>query len=58
MAGAEEVWIAFVSPSMQRRGEWKGHAPLHTNQIAATIAGWLGVDWRQVRPAAGVGIGE
>jgi len=58
VAGAEEVWIAFASPSMPRRGEWKSHAPLKTNQIAATVAGWLGVDWRQVRPAAGVGIRE
>ena len=28
IAGAEEVWMAFMSPSMSRRGEWKNHPPL------------------------------
>jgi hypothetical protein len=51
--GAEQVWIAFVSPGMTRRGEWTNHPPLYANQIAATVAGWLGVDWNALRPAAG-----
>jgi hypothetical protein len=51
--GAQYVWIALVSPSMPRRGEWRSHAPIHTNQIAATLASWMGVDWRALRPAAG-----
>jgi hypothetical protein len=51
--GAQDVWIAFVSPRLARRGEWRDHAPLRTNQIAATIAGWMGVDWLALRPAAG-----
>ena len=51
--GAQDVWMAFVSPAMPRRGEWRDHAPLHTNQAAATLAGWAGVDWNAVRPAAG-----
>jgi hypothetical protein len=45
--------MAFVSPSMPRRGEWRDHAPLHTNQAAATLAGWVGVDWAASRPRAG-----
>jgi len=53
ITGAENVWIAFVSPAMKRRGEWKGHPPLFTNQIAATLARWLGVNWNEVRPNAG-----
>ena len=53
IAGAEDVWIAFVSPSMSRRGEWKNHPGLFTNQVAATVARWLGVDWREIRPTAG-----
>jgi len=56
IAGAEDVWIAFVSPSMSRRGEWKNHPGLFTNQIAATVARWLGVDWRAIRPTAGTPI--
>jgi hypothetical protein len=51
--GAQDVWIALVSPSMSRRGEWRDHTPLRTNQVAATLAGWMGVDWVALRPAAG-----
>ena len=54
--GAQDVWIAVASPSMSRRGEWKDQPALHTNQIAATLAGWLGIDWRALRPAAGLPI--
>ena len=53
IAGAEDVWIALVSPAMSRRGEWRDHPPLFTNQIAATLAKWLGVNWNELRPAAG-----
>jgi hypothetical protein len=53
IAGAEDTWIAFVSPSMSRRGEWKNQPALFTNQIAATVARWLGVDLIEMRPGAG-----
>jgi hypothetical protein len=52
--GAQHVWIAFVSPRMTERGERRNHPPLRTNQIAATLAGWMGVDWAALRPAAGL----
>jgi len=51
--GAENTWIAFVSPTMTQRGEWRDHPPLHTNQVAATIANWMGVDWTAGRPGVG-----
>lgn len=51
--GAQDVWMAFISPRMPRRGEWTDHAPLHTNQAAATVAAWVGLDWTAGRPAAG-----
>ena len=51
--GAQDVWMAFVSPRLSQRGEWKDHAPLSTNQAAATMAGWMGLDWSARRPAAG-----
>lgn len=50
---AERVWMAFVSPKMAQRGEWRGGAPLSTNQIAATLASWVGVDWNADHPSAG-----
>jgi hypothetical protein len=56
IAGADEVWIAFASPLMTQRGEWRQHPPLSNNQIAATIASWLGVDWRATNPSAGAPI--
>jgi hypothetical protein len=56
VAGAEDVWIAFVSPRMPRRGEWRDAPTLHSSQIAATVAGWLGVDWTATHPAAGKAI--
>jgi len=54
--GAQDVWIAMISPAMQKRGEWRTHPPLQTSQIAATLAGWMGVDWKMLRPAAGAAI--
>jgi hypothetical protein len=51
--GAQQVWMAFVSPRLARRGEWRDHPPLFTNQAAATMAGWLGLDWNALRPKAG-----
>jgi hypothetical protein len=56
IVGADEVWIAFASPRMADRGEWRSHPPITTSQIAATLAGWMGVDWRAVRPSAGAPI--
>lgn len=56
IAGADEVWMAFVSPRMTKRGEWRQHAPLTTSQIAATLARWVGVDYRAVKPGAGAPI--
>lgn len=54
--GADEVWLAFVSPSMPQRGEWRSHAPLTIGQVAATIAQWMGVDWRASNPRAAAAI--
>ena len=54
--GAQDVWIALISPSMPMRGEWKNSPPLRTNQVAATLAGWMGIDWQALRPSAGAPI--
>ncbi|MGH9369905.1 MAG: alkaline phosphatase family protein, partial [Vicinamibacterales bacterium] len=51
--GAQHVWMAFVSPRVTTRGEWRDHPPLRTNQAAATMAAWMGVDWNALRPNAG-----
>jgi hypothetical protein len=54
--GAQDVWIALISPSMATRGEWKNAQPLRTNQVAATLADWMGIDWGALRPGAGARI--
>jgi hypothetical protein len=56
IAGADHVWLAFASPDMKQRGEWRDHPPLTNSQVAATLARWMGVDWRALRPTAGAAI--
>ena len=51
--GAEFTWMAFVTPKMAQRGEWRGGPAIKTNQIAATLASWVGVDWNADHPGAG-----
>jgi Type I phosphodiesterase / nucleotide pyrophosphatase len=52
VVGASETWMAFVSPSMNRRGEWSGGPPLVTAQVAATLITWMGGDWKAFDPDA------
>jgi len=51
--GAEFTWMAFVSPKMAQRGEWKNAPPISTSQAAATLASWVDVDWNADHPQAG-----
>ena len=54
--GAEDVWMAFASPRMPKRGEWHGEPALSSSQVAATLASWVGVDWTAERANAGSAI--
>ncbi|MEO7274757.1 MAG: hypothetical protein ABI211_22445 [Vicinamibacterales bacterium] len=54
--GSQDTWIAIVSPKMTQRGVWRNAPPLTTSQIAATLANWMGIDWRAEHPAAGTPI--
>jgi hypothetical protein len=56
VAGAEEIWVAVMSPDSPRRGPWRDHPPLFQNQIAATIAAALGLDYREQNPQAGAAL--
>ena len=51
--GSRDVWMAFVSPRMARRGEWQDTPALSTSQIAATLASWMDIDWNADHPNAG-----
>ena len=50
--GSEATWVALISPSLSRRGEWRDHAPITTSQVAATLISWMGYDWREFNPNA------
>ena len=52
VVGASETWMAFVSPSMSRRGEWSAHPPILNAQAAATLIQWMGGDWKKFDPNA------
>jgi hypothetical protein len=53
VAGAEQIWIAFAGPDWPRRGEWRDAQPVYQNQVAATLADALGIDYAKEHPAAG-----
>ncbi len=51
-ADAGDTWMAFISPSWSRRGEWRNHEPLTASQVPATLIEWMGGDWKQFPGAA------
>lgn len=52
-AGSENIWMAFVGPDWPRRGEWQSSEPIYQNQVAATLAQALGLDYAEQNPTAG-----
>jgi hypothetical protein len=52
----DETWLAIASPDSPRHGERHDHPPLFQNQIAATIAAALGLEYREQNPEAGAPI--
>lgn len=53
---ARYIWMAFISPDVKLRGEWKDAKTLYQNQIAATLCKLLGFDYSEQNPKAGKGI--
>lgn len=51
--GAEHIWIAALGPDVRPFGERANTADVYQNQIAATIAAWLGEHYRREVPKAG-----
>ena len=50
---ATGIWMAFAGPDWPRRGEWRDSATIYQNQVAATLAQSLGLDYGQQHPNAG-----
>lgn len=53
IAGAEDVWFAFIGPDTPATGEVSGGDPVTQSQIAATVAAFLGHNYPAAEPKAG-----
>jgi hypothetical protein len=56
--GSENIWIAVLGPDTSPLGERQHTAEVHQAQIAATVAAFLGKDYRQAVAAAAPPIAE
>lgn len=52
VAGAEDVWVAAIGPSVPALGERSHVEPLTLAQVAATVAASVGMDYAAVVPQA------
>jgi Metalloenzyme superfamily len=50
---AQYIWMAFLSPEVQLRGEWKNTETIYQNQVAATLCRFLNLDYSENNPQAG-----
>lgn len=50
------IWMAFLSPDIKLRGEWKNSKTVYQNQIAATLCRLLGFDYAEQNKQAGKAI--
>lgn len=53
VAEAQYIWMAFVSPDIALRGEWKDSKEIYQNQVAATLCKFLNFDYSEQNPNAG-----
>lgn len=56
--GAEDVWIAIIGPDTPPLGERSNCDPVTLNQVAATVAAFVGRDYCRAFPQAGAPIAE
>jgi Metalloenzyme superfamily len=56
--GSENIWIAVLGPDTAPLGERTHTGEVHQAQIAATVAAFLGKDFRKTAPSAAPAIGE
>ncbi|QQS49164.1 MAG: phosphoglyceromutase [Acidobacteriota bacterium] len=50
---AQYIWMAFISPDSQLRGEWRNAETIYQNQVAATLCRFLNLDYSENNPKAG-----
>ena len=56
--GSENIWLGIIGPDTPALGERANTAPLTQSQIAATVAAFLGQDFRRASPRAAKPISE
>jgi hypothetical protein len=52
VAGADEIWFAVIGPGLPAKGEVKKSMQLYQKQLAQTISGLLGVEYKAKHPVA------
>jgi bisphosphoglycerate-independent phosphoglycerate mutase (AlkP superfamily) len=55
VAGAEAIWLAVMGPDTPALGE-RENDTFTQAQVAATLASFLGEDWRSVNPVAAIAV--
>lgn len=50
---AQYIWMAFISPDIGLRGEWRDTETIYQNQVAATLSKMLGLDYSEQNRDAG-----
>jgi len=50
--GAQNTWMAFISPDCPQRGEWKEHDTIYLKQMTSTMCKFLGLDCNKFNPKA------
>ncbi len=53
VAEAQNIWMAFFSPGVKLRGEWKEAQTIYLNQVPATLCRYLNLDYSEQNPKAG-----
>jgi len=56
--GSENIWLAVIGPDTPALGERANTAPLTQSQIAATVAAFLGQDFRRASPRAAAPVSD
>jgi bisphosphoglycerate-independent phosphoglycerate mutase (AlkP superfamily) len=52
--GADQIWIAIIGPDTPASGEISISEQLYQNQVAATVANALGLEYSNVKPVGKV----
>jgi hypothetical protein len=54
MPNADQIWFAVIGPDTPAMGEIKGPVQLYQNQVAKTIAAFIGLDYKNNTPTGDV----